>query len=85
MERPELGKDGESAGGGLSVGLVIGVLVGAALALFVVQNTERTEVTWLFFEAEQPLWVVLLVTAAASLVVTELIGGARRRRKRKQG
>ena len=67
----------------LSVGLVVGVALGGALALFVVQNTARTKVEWLVFETRQPLWVVLLVTAAVTLVVVELVGGARRRRKRK--
>lgn len=71
-------------GGGVSAGLVVGVVIGAALALFVVQNTRRTKVTWLVFDATQPLWVVLLVTAAATLVAAELIGGARRRRRRKK-
>lgn len=71
-------------GGGVSVGLVVGMVLGAALALFVAQNTDDTTVTWLVWEAEQPLWVVLLATAAVTLVATELIGGARRRRKKKQ-
>lgn len=71
-------------GTGISAGMVVGVVLGGALALFVGQNTQDTTVTWLVFEAEQPLWVVLLATAAATLVATELIGGARRRRKRKQ-
>ncbi len=71
-------------GGGVSVGLVVGMVLGGALALFVAQNTDDTTVTWLVFEAEQPLWVVLLATAAVTLVATELIGGARRRRKKKK-
>ncbi len=75
----------EPASGGVPVGLVVGMVVGAALALFVAQNTDSTTVTWLVWDTRQPLWVVLLVTAAATLVAAELIGSARRRRKRKKG
>lgn len=76
---------GERSGiaGVLSAGVVAGLVLGAALATFVVQNTESTKVKWLVFEFRQPLWVVLLVTAAVTLVITELLGAARRRRKRK--
>ena len=67
----------------VSPGLITGVLLAAALVGFVFQNTEDTQVKWLVFEFEQPLWVVLLITAMVTLVVTELLGAARRRRKRK--
>lgn len=79
----ELPDDRSRLRGFLSVGVVAGLLLGAALTTFVVQNTESTEVKWLVFEFRQPLWVVLLVTAATTLVVTELLGAARRRRRRK--
>lgn len=71
-------------GGGVSVGLVIGVVLGATLALFVAQNTEDTTVTWLVWEAEQPLWAVLLATVAVTFVTTVLITSTRRRRRRRQ-
>ncbi len=74
--------DGQSDRG-LSPRLVVGAMLGAALTLFVVQNTGKVEVEWLVFETRQPLWLVLLVTAAVTLVVVELVGGARRRRKRR--
>ncbi len=59
------------------------MVLGAALALLIAQNTRSTKVEWLTFETEQPLWLLLLITAAVTLVVAELVGGARRRRKRK--
>lgn len=56
----------------------------AAVVAFVAQNTGDTEVTWLFFDATQPLWVVLLVTAAATLLAAELLTSAHRRRRRRE-
>ena len=79
----ELPGDRSKLSGVLSAGVVAGLVLGAALATFVVQNTESTQVKWLVFEFRQPLWAVLLVTAAVTLVITELLGAARRRRKRK--
>ncbi len=83
MARDDDLEQSEKPARGFSPGLVLGVVLGAGLALFVVQNTQRTRVEWLFLDAEQPLWVVLLVTGAVSALVIELVGGARRRRKRK--
>ncbi len=70
-------------GRSVSAGMVLGAVLGAALVLFVVQNTRRITVEWLVFETRQPLWLVLLVTAAVSAVVVELVSGARRRRRRR--
>ncbi|MGK2930638.1 MAG: DUF1049 domain-containing protein [Acidimicrobiales bacterium] len=69
----------------VSIRLVIGALLAAAVLVFVFQNTDSTEVTWLVFEFRQPLWVLLLVTAALTLVAAELLGAARRRRRRRSG
>ena len=82
----ELDKTGEkpvkSSG---PVARIVGAgVLGVGLAAFVFQNTGEVEVTWLFFDASQPLWVVLLVTVAIALVLGEMIGAALRRRKRHQ-
>lgn len=79
-ERPE----GDRSGIALSPRLVAGMVLGAALALLVAQNTRSTKVKWLTFETEQPLWLVLLITAAVALAIAELVGGARRRRRRRR-
>jgi len=69
----------------VSIKLVVGTLLAAAVLVFVFQNTDNTEVTWLVFEFRQPLWVLLLATAALTLVAAELLGAARRRRRRRSG
>ena len=61
---------------------VIGaVILAAAFAAFVVQNTDDVGVKWLFFEPELPLWMLLIVTSAIAIVAAELIGWAIRRRR----
>ena len=72
-----------SRSGGFPVGLVLGGLVGAALALFIAQNTQEAEVNWLFLDASAPLWIVLVVTVVVSLVLAQLVGGAIRRARRR--
>lgn len=62
--------------------LVIIGLLAAGLALFIVQNTDSTPVSWLVFEGSAPLWVVIIASAVAGAVLSELIGWMMRRRKR---
>lgn len=61
--------------------IAVAVLV-AGLAAFIAQNTDSTDVTFLFLEFTAPLWVVLLVTAAVALLLGELVGALIRRRRR---
>ena len=49
--------------------------------LFVVQNTDSVPFSFLWFEFDWPLWVMLLVFTAIGAVVA--LGVARRRRTRK--
>ena len=68
-------------------GVVIALLVAAALIIFVVQNDSEVPVTWLFVKVNGPLWAVIIVAAAAGAVLTELLGwvaGRRRRRRRRR-
>ena len=77
--------DGRSPSRAITPRVVLGAVLAAALVLLIVQNTATTKVEWLVFEAEQPLWVVLLGTAAVVLLIGELVGGVRRRRRRRAG
>ena len=58
-------------------------LLAAALAAFVVQNTDSTPVTWLVFERSAPLWVVIIASAVAGAALSEAAGWAMRRRRRR--
>ncbi len=63
------------------------IVVGAvtvALALFVVQNTADTGLSWLFFDATGPLWIVIVVAAVAGAVLSEMLGWMVRRSRRRR-
>ena len=68
-------------------GVVLALLVTAALIVFVVQNDREVPVTWWFVEVNGPLWAVIIVAAVAGAVLTEVLGwvvGRRRRRRRRR-
>ena len=68
-------------------GVVLALLVAAALIVFVVQNDRDVPVTWWFVEVNGPLWAVIIVAAVAGAVLTEILGwvvGRRRRRRRRR-
>ena len=68
-------------------GVVLALVVAAALIVFVVQNDQRVPVTWWFVEVNGPLWAVIIVAAVAGAVLSEVLGwvvGRRRRRRRRR-
>ena len=52
-------------------GFVIGVVVAVAVTLLIIQNGESTQLDWLVFHFQAPLWIMLLLTLAAGGVITE--------------
>ncbi len=70
----------DNTGSGIT-GKQIGVgLIGLALLVFVLQNTDSTSITLLVFDVTFPLWLVLAVTIALSVGVGYVMGRSRRRR-----
>ena len=69
----------------IDFGVLGAIVAAAALLIFILQNTEELEVTWLFFDATAPLWVVMIVTAVLSIAVTQLVLLVWRRRRRRRG
>ncbi|MYH42203.1 MAG: LapA family protein [Acidimicrobiaceae bacterium] len=66
-------------------GMVLAMLVAAALIVFVVQNGSEVPVKWWFVEVDGPLWAVIIVAAVAGALLGEVVGwvvGRRRRRRR---
>lgn len=66
---PELGvRTRKAAELGGVVGLVVGVLATAAVAVLVVQNTRTAPIRWLMFDAEPALWLILVATFVGGLL-----------------
>lgn len=64
----------------LNIRLVIGVLAAAALALFFFQNTEKTNVEFLWMDWSIPLYLLLLITVGLTLVLSVVVTWFLRRR-----
>mgnify|MGYP001587151291 CR=1 FL=1 len=74
--------DAEESGGGFNVRLVLGGLAVLALVLFVFQNTDSTEVNFLWVDGSIPLFLLLLITVALTLIVVAMGTWLLRRRDR---
>lgn len=64
-------------------GIIGAIVLAAALLIFILQNTDEQEVTFLFFEANAPLWVVIVVTAVLSVALAQFVWLILRRRRRR--
>jgi uncharacterized integral membrane protein len=71
--------DGE---GGLHPAMLGAVVLALVAIAFIVQNTDRVEVHFLFFSKDAPLWLLLLVTSAVAIAAAEVAGWSLRRRRR---
>jgi len=65
------------------VGIVLAGLIAMALALFIVQNTGSTPVSWLWIDGSAPLWAVVFGSALAGAVLSEALGWMIRRARRR--
>lgn len=71
-------------GHGLVRGFVLGFILCAAMAVFIVQNTSSTEVDWLWLDFEARLWALLLVAFLAGLIAGPLLIAGWRRAARER-
>lgn len=69
-------QDGDGTSGITPKQVVAGV-IGLALVVFVLQNTDSTSITLLVFDVTFPLWLVLAATIALSMGVGYVIGSRR--------
>lgn len=81
METPQEQRTGQRAS--LSIGVILGILVTAAIAALIAQNTNDVSVNWLLFDGQQPLWAILAITAVAGMVLAKLFGFAWHHRDRR--
>lgn len=65
----------------VSAGLVALAVAGAALVVFMVQNTERQRVEFLAWDLTIALWLLVLASAAAGALVGWGLSALRRRRR----
>ena len=77
--------DTEDNDGGLSlrqkINLVLAALLGAALVIFIVQNTESQSVSWLSFEINLAMWIIVLGSAAIGALLSTMARMMLRRRR----
>jgi uncharacterized integral membrane protein len=59
--------------------LLLGLLVGALVAVFAVLNLDEVEVNWIFGTAQTPLIIVIAVTFILGALTGWIAGAARRR------
>jgi uncharacterized integral membrane protein len=57
--------------------LITAALIAILLIIFLVQNTRRTEISFLWMTTTTPLAVALLIAAVGSVLLTLVIGTAR--------
>jgi uncharacterized integral membrane protein len=65
-------------------GFVLGVVVAAAMAVFIVQNTASIGFEWLWFDFDARLWLVLLAAFGAGLLAGPLLLAGWRRAARRE-
>ena len=67
---------------GFRIGLVTGAVVTVAIAIFIIQNAERTDLQYLWLDFSMPLWIGLLASFAAGLLAGPLLASTWRRHRR---
>jgi uncharacterized integral membrane protein len=60
---------------------IIGAVIGVLALVFVVQNSRRGSIHFLFFEFTAPVWIAFLVILCAGAIVGYVLRGVRDGRK----
>lgn len=67
---------------GFHIGVAVGVLVTVAIGIFIVQNTDATDLEYLGASFNVPLWLGLLAAFLAGCVAGPLLSWSWRRHRR---
>ena len=88
MSNPQVPDPGKpytgGKGSGVSAPTVIGLVILAALVIFIFQNTASTEVNFLFFDIKAPLWVILAIVAILAALLDGVVARAYRKMRGKE-
>ncbi len=86
--RDDMGDDGDPGGKdwverreGPSLKLIAAGVLVLVVLFFVLQNGERTQIQFLFFDGMYPLWILLVVVAVLGFLAGWLVAAARGRRR----
>jgi uncharacterized integral membrane protein len=71
MARKDERESIESADGP-NIGLIIAGVVAVLLVVFMLQNTDEQEISFLLFEGTIPLWMALLLAAIGGAIVGQI-------------
>jgi uncharacterized integral membrane protein len=80
-DQPPLDVDGRTGLGAGAIATIVGL---ALLIVFMVQNTERVAVSFLFWDLEWPVWLMVLGAALLGAIVLYGLGVVRRHRQRNE-
>ena len=79
----DLDTDATEAKGGLGAGAIATIGGLGVLLVFILQNTEAVEFTFLFWSFTWPMWLYTIIVAVFGAIVWFGLGVMRRRRRRK--
>jgi uncharacterized integral membrane protein len=65
---------------GVSWHRIIGIAVALCVFLLIVQNSESTRLSWLFFSFSAPVWVMMVITLILGGIAWEFLRRGRWRR-----
>lgn len=82
QQRSDVTADAGARGARLGAGAIASLVGVGLLVVFMVQNTERITLTFLFWSFTWPLWLFTLVTALVGALVWFGFGVVRRHRRR---
>jgi uncharacterized integral membrane protein len=80
-QRPQQGS-ADSGADGPPVALIVGLIVAAAAALFVISNRDEVEVDFILFSVQSRTWTALVVAIALGVSLDRLFLAWWRRRRR---
>jgi uncharacterized integral membrane protein len=78
------GTDATKPGSDFSWSLAVFLLIGLGFVVFAVQNTIDVQVSFLAWEFDVSLPLLLVVTALIAVIADEIVGLIRRRRRRRR-